>query len=114
MPDAPACVRGLAVVRGEPVVVVDLGVLLGAEPEPIGRFVALEIGDRHVVVAVASVIGVQVIAPETLDALPPLLRGARADVVSQVGMLDHELLSVIAPSKLLDTEADAWPRRAAP
>lgn len=110
VPDSPACVRGLAIVRGEPVLVLDLATLIGGEPEPIGRFVVLRGGSRRVAVAVTSVVGVQVVAANLLSLLPPLLRGARADVVAQIGTLDRELLSVIEPSRLLD--AEAWTHQA--
>jgi purine-binding chemotaxis protein CheW len=98
---------GLAVIRGTPVPVVDLRALVGeSQPETISRFVVLKVGDRRVALAVGTVVGIRdldLIAP--VDT-PPLLRGARAEVVDAIGVLDAQLLLVLRASRLLPE--DTW------
>ena len=89
---APAYVRGIAIIRGDPLPVVDVGALLGAAGARAERFVTLRVGGRQVALAVDAVVGVRALAADTLRRLPPLLRDAHADAVSSIGALDAELL----------------------
>lgn len=104
---APHFVRGLAMIRGAPVPVVDAARLLGVQDAPSERFVTLAVGLRRVALAVGSVLGVRAVAAESLHRLPPLLQDASADVVSAIGRLDAELLLVLNGARLLPDEA--WP-----
>jgi purine-binding chemotaxis protein CheW len=99
---APAFVRGLSIIRGAPTPVVDAGTLLGAPDEPRStRLIVLRSGERKVALAVEGVLGVRAISAELLRDLPPLLRGARREVVAAVGSLDAELLVVLAAGHLV-------------
>jgi purine-binding chemotaxis protein CheW len=113
MAAAPSYVRGLAIIRGAPVPVVDVARLLGDESEPphasarhLARFVTIKVADRGVALAVDGVIGVRTLELDSLRALPPLLGDAEVDVVGSIGTLDAELLLVLrsaclAPHDLL-------------
>jgi purine-binding chemotaxis protein CheW len=99
----PPFVRGVAVIRGLPMPVVDAASAIGqAEPSSNGRrFVALKTGDRRVALAVDEVVGVRQINHSCLADVPPLLAGASEHVVSAIGMLDLELLMVLRSGKLV-------------
>ncbi len=96
-------VSGASVVRGAPVPVIDLGLVLGlatgGEQQP-GRFVLLRAGERRVALAVEAVIGIREIASESLGELPRLLNEAKAEVVSAIGALDSALLLVLEAMRL--------------
>lgn len=101
-------VRGVAIVRGAPVPVVDAARLLGGEPlSSIGRFVAVRVAERTVVLAVSSVLGVRKLAASSLHELPPLLRDLGSDVVSKLGVLDAQLLIVLGAMYLVPESL--WP-----
>jgi len=104
---APPFVRGLAVVRGEPLPVVDAARLLGLQEGPIGRFVTVAVGVRRVALAVDAVVGVRRFPPGSLRALPPLLHEAAGDVVDAIGLLDSALLLVLRSARLLHDEVSA-------
>lgn len=109
VPGAPHFVRGLAVVRGAPIPVVDAGRLLGLDGEPPARFVTLTVENgRRIALAVDAVLGIRSIPPEALHELPPLLKQVESDTVSQIGMLDAELLMVLQSARLVPE--DFWSR----
>jgi len=108
---APQFVQGLAIIRGAPVPVVDAARLLGAEATRPSRFVTLKADERRVALAVDSVLGVRSIPDGSLQALPPLLRDAGAEIVSKIGMLDAELLLVLRSVRFV-TE-DLWAKLSA-
>jgi purine-binding chemotaxis protein CheW len=105
---APQFVRGLAIIRGEPVPVVDTARLLGTEETRPARFVAVKAGARRVALAVDSVLGVRSIPAGSLQELPSLLGDAAADIVSAIGILDAELLLVLHSARLVPEEV--WAR----
>jgi purine-binding chemotaxis protein CheW len=98
----PSFVRGISVIRGIAIPVVDAGALLGSHepPEPT-RFVTLKTEERHVALAVEQVVGIRELAAVSLQDLPPLLRTANADLVAAVGMLDSELLLVLQTARIV-------------
>lgn len=101
---APDFVAGAALIRGIPVPVVDMGVLVGAtEPAAFTRFVTLDAGEGLVALAVEGVPGVRSLAPSVFRRLPPMLRGTGADSIAALGALDAELMSVL---KLARTVTD--------
>jgi len=103
---APFYISGVALVRGEPTPVIDLGVLLGGAKQDPSRFVRLRLGERAAALAVDQILGVR-----TLDAsnggLPPLLRGVADETLSSLETLDEQLLWVLRDSVTLPETA--WP-----
>lgn len=101
----PDFVAGLAVIRGEPVPVVPLAVLTGAQGARSRRFVTLRVdgqtGGRVVALAVERVIGVRRLDLAGLAKAPPLLDGMRPDLISHLGTLDGALLMVLETGRLL-------------
>jgi purine-binding chemotaxis protein CheW len=101
----PAFVRGVSVVRGAPVPVVDLGAILGctgaASPT---RFVTLSVQGRTVALAVEGIVGVRFVPRAAAEALPPLLRDASKDVVETIGRLDSALLVVLRAGRIVPEE----------
>lgn len=98
----PPFILGLAVVRGEPVPVVDLGALLGLEePAHARRWVTLRLGARRVALAVEDVLNV--VPDEGLDrkALPPLLGGSSRGAVDALAALDGQFLSLLDTARLV-------------
>lgn len=107
-------VRGLSVIRGTPVPVVDAGALLDAptDARP-GRFVTLRIGDRVAALAVQEIVGVRELDPASLGALPPLVERVPAGVMESIGTLDADLLVVLRGGRIVPEAVwDALPRGA--
>jgi purine-binding chemotaxis protein CheW len=100
---APACVAGLAVVRGRSVPVIELFRLLSssASAAEIRRFVTILVDQRQVALAVSAVEGVRDIDHATLSALPPLLDSGQEEVISALGVRDRQLLLVLNAARLL-------------
>ena len=100
---APHFVRGVAVLRGLPVPVIDAASTIGqtASTSSGSRFVALRMADRRVALAVDEVIGVRRIEEGALSSVPRLLAAANEQVVSAIGTLDAELLIVLESGKLV-------------
>jgi purine-binding chemotaxis protein CheW len=105
-------VRGLAVIRGAPVPVIDTARLLGVTDAQADRFVTVNAGERGVALAVDSVLGVSAVPAVTLRELPPLLHDAAAQSVAAIGLLDAQLLLVLHSACLLPDEA--WGASVAP
>lgn len=107
---APRFVRGLAVIRGQPAPVVDLGALLtgGAADSAAltreARFVTLRVGNRSVALLVDAVLSFRTVAGEALKALPPLWSEATSPAVGSLATLDRELLFVLEATKLLTSD----------
>jgi purine-binding chemotaxis protein CheW len=106
LPGMPPFVRGLSVVRGSPVPVVELAVLLGEEAGLTRRWVLLRVGERRVAVAVTEVLGLHRIAESAFRAFPPLLEQTLAGLVLAVEQRDREFLLVLQSNRLMPE--DAW------
>jgi purine-binding chemotaxis protein CheW len=102
---APSYVCGLSILRGAPVPVVDLGLLLGVEQLRATRLVALRVGARTVAAAVSEVLGVRTLAGN--GALPPLLKEAGHGAIQTLGSLDRELLLVLEGARIVPEEVFA-------
>ena len=100
----PAFVRGLAVVRGVPIPVVDAGSLLTGVASHPTRFVTVKTGSRRIALAVDAVLGVAEIPPDSLGALPLLFQNTSLDVISAIGTLDADLLLVLESARLVPEE----------
>lgn len=101
---APSFVRGLAVVRGAPIPVVDAASLISGVASHPTRFVTVKTGSRRIALAVDAVVGVVEIPPSSLDAFPLLFQDASLDVISAIGTLDAELLVVLRSTCLIPEE----------
>ncbi len=102
LPGAPPFVRGLSMIRGVPVPVVDAGAVLGAsDPPTLARFISVRAGHRQVVLAVEEVLGVRDLPAASLRDLPPLLGEAGAGVVSAISELDAALLLVLQAARIV-------------
>jgi purine-binding chemotaxis protein CheW len=97
----PHFVRGLTVIRGAAVPVVDAASLLGAQDSRPTRLVTVKAADRRVALAFDAVLGVREVPVGSLQELPPLLRDASAEVISAIGILDTALLLVLRSSHLV-------------
>lgn len=106
---APRFVRGLSVIRGMPVPVVDLPVLLdaGERGRTDGRFVTVDLEDRTVALRVDRVLGIWALDPARFDRLPPLLSKGDADAIEAIGVCDERLLVVLRAARILPD--DLWP-----
>ena len=98
---APSYVRGLCIIRGSPVPVVDTGSLIGDHATRAGRLVAVRIGGRIVALAVEAVVGIRAIAAQASAQLPPLLRDAAIETVEAIGTLDAELLLLLRTARIV-------------
>jgi purine-binding chemotaxis protein CheW len=90
--DAPAFLRGIAVIRGAPVPVLDLGQLLGQAKTAPARLITVRIGGRVLALAVAEVLDVRRDDEIGSHAAVPLLREAAQESVSTIGALDSQVL----------------------
>jgi purine-binding chemotaxis protein CheW len=104
-PNAPMFVSGLALIRGEPLPVIDLSALLGVQHASVARFVTVKVAERRVALAVQAVLGVRDLSQALLVTLPPLLREANADRITAVGRLDSQLLFLLSSMQLVPAEA---------
>jgi purine-binding chemotaxis protein CheW len=99
--DVPPYVRGLAIVRGEPTLVVDTARLLGRTEEASTRFVVVRTGDRRIALMFDEVIGVRRIVPAMLSELPPVVRSVAPDAVAAVGVVDAALLALLETASIV-------------
>jgi purine-binding chemotaxis protein CheW len=101
-----AFVKGVAIVRGQPLPVVDLRlVLCGTATGPGRRFVTVRIGGRPVALLVDDVVGFRELDRGSFDRMPPLLEN-RSDVVSGIEALDQRLVVLLQGSRRLLEEVD--------
>lgn len=103
---APDWVQGVAVIRGATVVVVDLGIMLGAGSAEVkqARVVTLRVGARVVALAVESITGVREFDRAMLSEVPPLMMQAHPEVFTAIGLLDGELMLVLDGSRIITEE----------
>ena len=97
----PVFVRGISVIHGESVPVLDVGLLLGAEPATPTRFVTIDVAGRVVALSVDSVIGIQEVGGDVLREVPSLLNGASGDAIAALSTLDSELMVVLESTRLV-------------
>jgi purine-binding chemotaxis protein CheW len=102
---APMGVKGVAVIRGVPVPVVELAALLGNASSIPTRFVTVRSGLNQVALAVDSVLGLYDISTTCLQQLPALLSAADNNAVTAIGTLDAELLLLLNAGRLVPDDA---------
>jgi purine-binding chemotaxis protein CheW len=98
---APKYVRGLSVIRGTPVPVVDLGLIISDRAPPATRLIAVRTATRTLALAVEAVTGISSVAADGFAQLPPLLRDAAADTVSAIAARDGELIIFLRAARLV-------------
>lgn len=97
---APRYVRGLSIIRGAPLPVVDIGRLIGDHAATPERLITIRTDSRTIALAVESVLGISAIAAEALGQLPPLL-GDAAETIAAIGTLDSELLFFLRTAQIV-------------
>ena len=97
---APECVLGMCVIRGEAVPVVDLAKLLLAEAGEPTRFVSVRAGQRRIALAVDGVPGTRELTAAQVAEVPPLLSRA-SEAVEAITTLDKTLLVLFESSRVL-------------
>lgn len=103
--DVPAFVSGVAVIRGIPTPVIDLGTLLGTPIKQPGRFVTIRAVGRQLALSVNGVLGVRDLsAMAGIEKLPPLLQGASGEALEMIGTLNDKVLLVLRDSWELPDE----------
>jgi purine-binding chemotaxis protein CheW len=98
---APKYLRGLSIIRGVPVPVVDLGLIIGDQITPTTRLITIKAAARTIALAVETVVGITAIAAEAAGRLPPLLRDAATETVSAIGARDTELIIFLHAARLV-------------
>lgn len=99
----PEFIRGISVIRGTPIPVVDLRGLLekGGSTTTYGRLVTVEVDERRFALAVDGVVGVRSLEIAQLRTLPPLLRDADVDLIEAIGTSDARLLVVLRAARIV-------------
>ncbi|HTF90915.1 MAG TPA: chemotaxis protein CheW [Planctomycetota bacterium] len=98
----PFFVRGMSVIRGVPMPVVDAGALLdNAGDAHTTRFVTVRAGEHSLALAVESVVGIRELPTDQFRGLPPLLGSASAHAVSAVSTLDAEMLVMLQVGRVV-------------
>jgi purine-binding chemotaxis protein CheW len=97
----PVFVRGISVIHGETVPVLDVGLLIGAEPGTPTRFVTIDVAGRVVALSVDGVMGIQEVGGDVLREIPSLLNGASGDAIAALSTLDSELMVVLESTRLV-------------
>ncbi|HWB76975.1 MAG TPA: chemotaxis protein CheW [Nannocystaceae bacterium] len=101
--DKPAFVAGLAIIRGLPTPVVDVGALLGVGgASDWTRFVTVRTRHGEVALAVDAVIGVSEVADAEFRELPSLVQTADARHVATVAARDQALLFVLEAARVIE------------
>jgi purine-binding chemotaxis protein CheW len=101
MSPAPSYVRGLCIIRGAPVPVVDTGLLFGDQATRNGRLVVIRAAGRRIAFAVDTVEGIKIFAMEAVNRLPPLLCDLANETIAGIGTLDAELLFFLRASRVI-------------
>lgn len=103
---APPFVRGVAIVRGEPVPVVDLAAFVGGAgaSERATRWVTVRAGRRDAALAVAAVVGVAELDPRG-GRSEPLVGDACAGAIASLRARDDDLLVVLDAARIVPDAA---------
>jgi purine-binding chemotaxis protein CheW len=104
--DVPSFVRGVAIIRGAPVPVVDAAALVGSESAgAAGRFVTVRAAGRVVALEVSSVSGIGRLSAEALTDLPPLFGARDPELLEAVAVVDRELVMALALARVVPPSA---------
>jgi purine-binding chemotaxis protein CheW len=111
---APPFVLGVAIVRGEPVAVVELGAFVGGPQAPSAatRWVTVRAGGRHAALAVTAVLGVTELDAAGAGAVP-LVGDACAGAIASLRSRDRDLLVVLDAARVVrEAQVDGAPAAA--
>jgi chemotaxis signal transduction protein len=98
----PDAVLGAAVIRGEPIPVIDAGRLLGVSTaSTIHRFVTVRTGTRTIALAVDAVLGIIQIPLPAIRQLPPLLGSVSSSFLAAIATVDKEFVALLEASRLV-------------
>jgi purine-binding chemotaxis protein CheW len=97
--NAPPLVRGICVIRGAPVPVVETALLFDDQPARCERLVTVRTGGRTIAFAAESVLGSQAFQTHELGQLPPLLRNVEA--IAGIKALDEELIFFLHTARII-------------
>lgn len=98
---APNYVRGLSVIRGVPMAVIDIGILVAGQTTLADRLVVIRAGERSIALLNEAVLGIRAVPAEVFRQMPPLLRDAADGTIVAVGTIDAELLFVLHAARLV-------------
>jgi len=98
---APRYVCGLCIIRGSPVPVVDIGLLIGDQATRFERLVTIRTGGGTIALAVETVVGIRNVGADTLGRLPPLLGRAVPEAIEAIGAVDAELLIFLRAARIV-------------
>jgi purine-binding chemotaxis protein CheW len=101
LPGVPPFVSGVSVVRGGPVPVVDVAVLVGGGDQCATRFVTVSGGRCPAALAVGSVLGVRRIPAGSGRDLPPLLGVVSAEALEGMAVADGEPLLLLRGARIV-------------
>lgn len=104
--EMPGFVRGVSLIRGMPIPVIDLKALLegGDTSATYGRFVTMKIAERRAAIGVDTVVGLRTLDSGQLGGLPPILRADGSDIIEAIGTRDAQLLVVLSAARLVPDE----------
>jgi purine-binding chemotaxis protein CheW len=104
-----AYVCGVAVIRGEPTIVIDAALLFGQGSKTSAgarsRFVVVRSAGKKAALVVDSVSEVRAVAQAELGALPPLARAASSDVIAAIAAVDSGLVVMLEAARLVPGDA---------
>jgi len=100
---APTYIRGLSVIRGAAVPVVDLGLLVAGRTSLSSRLVTMATGGRTIALAVDEVTGVTALG-EALEAMPSILQQTAADVIEAIGARDSDFIMALRGGRLISED----------
>lgn len=99
--DAPPFLKGIAVIRGAAVPLIDLARLFGQGKAPSTRIVTVRVGERVLGLLVAEVSGIKRDEETGEHGFVPLLKMAAQESVETVGALDSEALLFLGSLRVL-------------
>lgn len=103
---APSFIAGFSIIRGTPIPVVSVDLLLGGSKGGYERLVVVRAGKRRAGLLFQGVIGTRSLSGNVFAGLPPLLStGSRA--VAEMGALDGELVTLLDATKIVPDDVFA-------
>jgi purine-binding chemotaxis protein CheW len=102
--NGPGYVRGLSIVRGDAIAVVDVGLLIGGTATDCRRLVTVRTGERVIALAASDVLGVQDLAADGLKELPPLLQRAGNEAIAAISAVDAQFLFLLQATRVIPPE----------